>query len=152
MEILYRISKASFLQSNNSLCLLVSEEKIFFKFQPIEMRIVHDDHLFCPIGMKWGNLIDDLPIDASCFLPRLVHLTKRFQRRRFFRKWPTRNKNCLWRPCLLTDRDKIRNLHRGPSIGTSYQVSVHLSKPFQKSRFLEIDQPKTKIAYGDQVY
>jgi len=25
---------------------------------------------------------------------------KQFQRR-FFRNWPTRNKNCLWRPCLL---------------------------------------------------
>jgi len=29
MEILYRISHTSYLQSNNSLCLLVSDEKIF---------------------------------------------------------------------------------------------------------------------------
>ena len=35
---------------------------------------------------------------------------------------------CLWRPCLLTDPDEISNLYRGPSIGASYQVSVHLGK------------------------
>ena len=34
-----------------------------------------------------------------------VHLTKRFQRRRFFRNQPIRNKNCLWWPCLLMDLD-----------------------------------------------
>jgi len=45
--------------------------------------------------------------------------------------WPTRNKNCLWQPCLLlmlTDWNKISNLNRGPSIDASYQVSVHLAK------------------------
>ena len=46
----------------------------------------------------------------------LIHLAKRFQRRRFFRNQPIRNKNGLWQPCLLTDRDKITNLYRGPSI------------------------------------
>ena len=34
-----------------------------------------------------------------------VYLTSQFQRRKFLRKRPTRNKNCLWWPCLLTDRD-----------------------------------------------
>jgi hypothetical protein len=32
-------------------------------------------------------------------------LAKWFQRRRFFRNRPIRNKNWLWRPCLLTDRN-----------------------------------------------
>ena len=36
---------------------------------------------------------------------------------------PIRNKNCLWRPCLLMDRDEMSNLYRGPSIDASYQVS-----------------------------
>jgi hypothetical protein len=45
-----------------------------------------------------------------------VHLAKWFQRRRFFRNRPIRNNNCLWRPCLLTDQDKIRNLYKGSSI------------------------------------
>jgi hypothetical protein len=64
----------------------------------------------------------------------LIHLARRFQRRRFFRNRPIRNKNGLWRPCLLTDRDEISILYRGPSIDASYQVSVHLSKRFQRRR------------------
>jgi len=36
-----------------------------------------------------------------------VHLAKRFQRRFFFRNWPTRNKNCLWWPCWLSDRVSV---------------------------------------------
>ena len=52
----------------------------------------------------------------------------------FFRNRPTRNKNCLWQPCLLMDRDKICNLYRGPSIDASYQVSVHLAEEFQLRR------------------
>ena len=34
---------------------------------------------------------------------------------------------------LWTDRDKISNLYRRPSIDASYQVSVHLTKQFQRS-------------------
>jgi hypothetical protein len=63
-----------------------------------------------------------------------IHLAKRFQRRRFFRNQPIRNKNCLWRPCLLTDRDEMSNLYRGPAIDASYQVSLHLAEGFQKRR------------------
>jgi hypothetical protein len=39
---------------------------------------------------------------------------------------------------LLTDRDEISNLYRGPSIDASYQVSVQLAKQFQGRIFLEI--------------
>ena len=38
-----------------------------------------------------------------------------------------------------------------PSIGASHQVSIHLVKQFQRRRFLEIDQPEIKIAYGSHV-
>jgi hypothetical protein len=44
----------------------------------------------------------------------------------FFRNEPIRNKNCLWRPCLLMDRDEMSNLYRGPSIDASYQVSEEI--------------------------
>jgi hypothetical protein len=60
---------------------------------------------------------------------------KRFPRRIFFRNRPIRNKNCLWRTCLLTDRDEISNRYRGPSIDASYQVSVHWTKRFQRRTF-----------------
>ena len=52
-----------------------------------------------------------------------IHLAKRFQRRRFFRNQPIRNKNCLCRPCYA-----------------SYQVSIHLAKRFQRRRFFR-NQP-----------
>jgi hypothetical protein len=88
-------------------------------------------------------------IDASYHVS--VHLAKLFQSRRFFRNRPIRNKNCLWRPSLLMDRDKMSNLNREPSIDASYQVSVHLAKRFQRRRFLEIDQLETKIACGSHI-
>jgi len=59
-----------------------------------------------------------------------VHLAKRFQSRRFFRNQPIRKKNCLCRPCLITDRDEMSNLYRGHAIDASYQVSVDLAKRF----------------------
>ena len=62
----------------------------------------------------------------------LIHLAKRLQRRTFFRNQPIRNKNCLWRPCLITDRDEMDNLYKEPAIDASYQVSVHLAKWFQR--------------------
>jgi hypothetical protein len=41
-------------------------------------------------------------------------------------------KNELWWPCLLTDRDEMSNLYRGPAIDASYHVSVQLAKRFQR--------------------
>jgi hypothetical protein len=46
----------------------------------------------------------------------------------------------------------MSNLYRGPSIDLSYQVSVHLSKQFQRRRFLEMYQSETRIACGGDVY
>jgi hypothetical protein len=80
-----------------------------------------------------------------------IHLAKQFQRRIIFRNQPIRNKNCLWWPCLLTDRDEMSILYRGPTIHASYQVSVHLAKRFQRRRFLKVGQSETRIAYGGHV-
>ena len=60
-------------------------------------------------------------VDASYQVS--VHMAKQFQRRRFFRNRPIRNKNCMWWPYLLTDRTKSA-IFRGHSIDASYQVSV----------------------------
>jgi hypothetical protein len=51
---------------------------------------------------------------------------------------------------LLTDWNEMSNLYGGPSIDASYQISVHLAKRFQR-RFLGIDLPETRIAYGSNV-
>jgi hypothetical protein len=64
---------------------------------------------------------------------------------------PIRNKNCLWWPCLLTDRDEMSNLYRGPSIDASYQASVHLARRFQRRRFKKIGQSEIRIACGGHV-
>jgi hypothetical protein len=45
----------------------------------------------------------------------------------------------------------MNNLHRGHDIDASYQVSVHLAKQFQRTRFLKIGQSETRIAYGGHV-
>jgi hypothetical protein len=90
------------------------------------------------------NLYRGPSMDASYQIS--VHLGKSFQRRRFFRNQPIKNKNGLWWPCLLTDQDEMRNLYREPSIDASYQVSLHLAKRFRRRRFLKIGQSETRIA------
>ena len=88
-------------------------------------------------------------IDASYQI--LVNLAKWFLRRRIIKKWQIRNNNCLWQPCLLTDRDEMYILYRRPPIDASYQDSVHLAKRFQRRWFLEIDQSETRIPCGGHV-
>jgi hypothetical protein len=53
--------------------------------------------------------------------------------------WLIRNKNCLWWPCSLMDRDKMCNLEKGPSTDASYQLSVHLAEGFQR-RWLKCEK------------
>ena len=56
------------------------------------------------------NTEPSIHVDASYQVS--VHMAKQFQRRRFFRNRSIRNKNCMWWPCLLTDRDEMSNLQR----------------------------------------
>ena len=79
-----------------------------------------------------SNLYRGLSRDASYQVS--VHLAKQFQKRRFFRNQPIRNKNCLWWPYLSTDWEEMSSLYRGPSIDAPYQVSIHLAKGFQRRR------------------
>jgi hypothetical protein len=62
-----------------------------------------------------------------------------------FKNQPIRNKNSLWRPGLLTDRDKMSILYRGPSIDASYQVLVHLDKWFLRRRFKKSANQKQEL-------
>ena len=86
-----------------------------------------------------------------CFPPSFGSFGKAVSEKKIYRNRPMRNKNCLWQPCLLTDRDEISKLYRGPSIYAFYQVSVQLAIQFQGRRFLEIDQSETRIACGIHV-
>ena len=98
---------------------------------------------------EMSNLYRGPSIDTSYQVS--YHLVMRFQRISCFRNRPIRNKNYLWRPCLLTDHNGMSNSHREPSIDASYHVSVHLAKMFQSRRFLEIDHPGTRIVCGGHV-
>jgi hypothetical protein len=91
------------------------------------------------------NTQPSIHVDASYQVS--VHMARQFQRR-FFIYRPIRNKNYLWWPCLLTDRDEISNLHRGHSIDASCHVSVNLAKWFQRRRFKKIGHSETRITCG----
>ena len=135
MSNLYRGPSPSIDASYQVLVYLAKrfQRRRFFRNRPIRNK----NCLWWPCLLmdrdKMSILYRGSSIDASYQVS--VHLAKRFQRRRFFRNQPIRNRNCLWQPCLLTDRDKMCNLNRVYSIDASYQVSVHLTKRFQRRRF-----------------
>jgi hypothetical protein len=121
----------SFLPSLGSFGKAVSEDKIF-RNRPIRNKNCLWQPYLLMDRDEMSNVYRGSPIDASYQVS--VHLAKRFQRRRLFRNQPIKNKNCLWWPCLLMDRDEMSNRNRGLSIDASYQVSVHLAKRFQRRR------------------
>jgi hypothetical protein len=55
-----------------------------------------------------------------CFLSSFASFGQVVSEKKIFRNRPIRNKNCLWRPCLLAKRDDMSSFHRGPSIDASY--------------------------------
>ena len=126
-----------FLPSFGSFGQSVSDEKIFQKStnqkQELSMAAMF-------INESGRNQQNSQKTFHRCFLLR------------FFRNRSMRNNNCLWQPCLRTNRDEMSYLYRGHSIYVSYQVSVHLPTRFQRKRFfLEIDQSESRIACGGHV-
>ena len=125
------------------------QRRIFFRNQPIRNK----NGLWWPCLLtdrdEMSNIYRGPSIDASYQVS--YHLAKRLPRKSCFRNRPIRNKNCLGRPYLSTDQNRMSNSHRGPSIDASYHVSVHLAKLFQSRRFLEIDQSETRVACGGHV-
>jgi hypothetical protein len=101
---------------------------------------VHDTWRPQTIPTIWCSFFE-LPFSSFSFGDHLINILS-------FRNRPIRNKNCLGRPCLLTDQNGMSNSHRGPSIDASYQVSVYLAKLCQSRRFLEIDQSEKRIVCG----
>ena len=54
--------------------------------------------------------------------------------------------------CVAHLHCALKKLNTEPSIGASHQMLVHLAKQLQRIRFLGIDQPETRIAYGSHVF
>ena len=136
-------------RNNNCLWLLGFRGEDFFRNQPISNKNCLWWTCLFTDRDDISNLCRGPSIDATYQVS--VHLAKRFQRRRFFMNWPISNKNCLCRPCLLTDPDEISNLYRGSSIDATYQVSVPWPSGFRVEDFLGIDQSATRTAYGGHV-
>ena len=73
----------------------------FLEINQSETTIACGGHVCKRIGTKLAVFIEDLP--------RMLPTKFRFiwpgsyRGEDFFRNQPIRNKNCLWRPCLLTD-------------------------------------------------
>ena len=113
-----------FLPSFGSFGHAVSEE--ILRNRPIRKK----NHLW------WSCLLMDMAQNEQslqrtfhrCFLPSFRSFGQAVSEEKIFRNRPIRNKNCLWRPCLLMDRNEMSTLYRGPPIDASYQVSVHLAK------------------------
>ena len=116
MITLFSVHLAKRLQRNFFLIISQSETRVSFLWRPCLLTTDRDE---------MRNLYRGPSIDASC---------QGVSEEKIKKNLPIRNKNCLWRPCLLMDRDEMNNIFRGPSIDASYQVSVHLSEGFQRRR------------------
>jgi hypothetical protein len=68
-----------------------------------------------------------------------------------FRNQPMRNKNCLWQPCLSTDRDEMSNPYRGSSIDAPAKLWFIWLGGFRGIFLVEINQSETRIACGGHV-
>ena len=95
---------------------------------------------------KMSMLYKEPPIDASYQVS--VHLAKRFQRRRLFRNQPIRNKNCLWWPCLFTDRHENSNFIEDLLYILPTKFWFTWPSGFRGEEFFLIDQSEKRIAYG----
>ena len=111
-QYLQRTFQGWFLPRFDSFGREVSEEKIF-------QRSTNQKHELPVAAMfVYGSQLDEQSLqspskDASYQIS--IHLAKGFQRRRFFRNQPIRSKNCLWWPCLFTDRNQMSNFYIGES-------------------------------------
>ena len=121
--------------------------RFFLEIDQSETRIACGGHVCKRIRTKWVVLIEDLPR----MLPTKFQLIWQSCFRGFFTNQPIRNKNCLWRPCLLTDRDEMSNLYREPSIDASYEFWFIWPSSFRGEFFLEINQSEIRITCGGHV-
>ena len=117
---LQRTFHTCFLLNFSSFRKAVSEEKIFQKStnQKQEWLVVG---MF--VNVSGRNEQSLQRTFHRCFLPSSGSFSQAVSEEKIFKNRSIRNKNCLWQPCLLMDRDKMSNLYKGPSIDASYQVS-----------------------------
>ena len=114
---LQRTCHRCILPSFGSFGKAVSEEKIFQKStnQKQELSVV-------------AMFVNGLELNEQClyrtfqrcFQPSYGLFGPTVLEKKNFKNQSFRNKICLWRPCLITDRDEMSNFYRGLSIDASY--------------------------------
>ena len=136
-QTLYRAFHRCFLPSFASFSKVVSEEKIFKKSTNQKQELSVVAMFVNGSGRNEQSLQRTL---QRCFQRSYGSFGQTVSEKKNLKNQPIRNKNRLWWPCLLTDRDELSNLYIGLSIDASYQVLVHLAKWFQRRRFKKIGQ------------
>jgi hypothetical protein len=67
-----------------------------------------------PVSLTFHSALRKLKTEPSIHVDAsnqvMIHMAKQFQRRRFLRNRPIRNKNCMWWPCLVMDHNKMCTL------------------------------------------
>ena len=100
---LQRTFHRCFLPNFVSFGQAVSEEKLLQKSTNKELPMTT---MFVN-GSKWNEQFPQRTFHR-CFLPHFGPFGQAVSEQKIFRNRPIRNKNCLWQPCLLMDRDKMR--------------------------------------------
>ena len=108
-----------FLTSFGSFCHAVSEEKIFQKQKQTNQKQESPVVAMFVNGLGQNEQSSQRTFHR-CFLPSFGSFGHLVSEENIFRNRPIRNKNRLWWPCLLMDRDGMSNLYRRPSIDASY--------------------------------
>ena len=85
---------------------LLTEEKIFQKSTNQKQEL--------PVAVMFVNRSgqNEQTLQRTfhrCFLPSFGSFGKAVSEEKIFKIQPIRNKNCLWQPCLVMDRDKMCN-------------------------------------------
>jgi hypothetical protein len=116
-QTLYRAFHRCFLPSFASFSKVVSEEKIFKKSTNQKQELSVVAMFVNGSGRNEQSLQRTL---QRCFQRSYGSFSQTVSEMKNLKNQPIRNKNRLWWPCLLTDRDELSNLYRGLSIDASY--------------------------------
>jgi hypothetical protein len=98
-------------QTNNKLFISIDIEKLIdVGGCKLEAQCAEPVSLTFHSALRKLNTEPSIHVDASTKF-RFIWLSS-FKGEDFLRNRPIRNKNCMWWPCLLTDRDEMSILHR----------------------------------------